>query len=432
MTTCYNFHVEELTQLLFNASKTGLVFITFNPEIIDFTKKECNFKISVFYSAGKFEFDVNSDKFRNIQIISILNNTIFSKEKTLICWNIKSFVSWVKFKFKKDFRIDCSFWDLKLLESFNGLQSKIPENFGEAVSRLKILFNSTKWANTKKMYHKIYCPLVDILSKIETTPLVNIEKKCNVYANYEILGQKNGRLSCSEVFENSFLAHNLKNEDKEVLTTRSEDEVFMSFDFKCMEIYVLAWLSKDKNLLHLIGNSKDLYLDIIKTIGKNDRDLCKKIFIPMIYGQSYSNLDKDLNISIDEYNKLKDNFSTAFNWLDQQQSVANRDKVLMDCFGKSRYFEEDSYKARNFSIQSPSATVCLEKLMKLSFVTDIAYNVYDEYVVYTNASNWKNVFTKSVEILEEESEIAPGLFLKVTGKGGKKLNNMKPFKRVGE
>lgn len=104
----------------------------------------------------------------------------------------------------------------------------------------------------------------------------------------------------------------------------------------------------------------------------------------------------------------------------------------MDCFGKSRYFEEDSYKARNFSIQSPSATVCLEKLMKLSFITDIAYNVYDEYVVYTNASNWKNVFTKSVEILEEESEIAPGLFLKVTGKGGKKLNNMKPFKRAGE
>jgi hypothetical protein len=152
----------------------------------------------------------------------------------------------------------------------------------------------------------------------------------------------------------------------------------------------------------------------------------------MIYGQSYSNFDKDLNISIDEYNKLKDNFSTAFNWLDQQQSVANRDKVLMDCFGKSRYFEEDSYKARNFSIQSPSATVCLEKLMKLSFITDIAYNVYDEYVVYTNASNWKNVFTKSVEILEEESEIAPGLFLKVTGKGGKKLNNMKPFKRAGE
>ena len=59
----------------------------------------------------------------------------------------------------------------------------------------------------------------------------------------------------------------------------------------------------------------------------------------------------------------------------------------------------------------------------------IAYTVHDGYVVYITKENWKQVLKKSVEVLTSESEISPGLKLKVSCKGGRNLDDLKYIKK---
>jgi hypothetical protein len=59
---------------------------------------------------------------------------------------------------------------------------------------------------------------------------------------------------------------------------------------------------------------------------------------------------------------------------------------------------------------------------------EIAYTVHDGYVVYATKENWKQVYKKCMDALTSESELCPGLKLKVSCKGGRNLNDLKVIK----
>lgn len=94
----------------------------------------------------------------------------------------------------------------------------------------------------------------------------------------------------------------------------------------------------------------------------------------------------------------------------------------------------EEYLARNFSVQSPGATICLDKLVQLHAAlkgtTDIAYSVHDGYCVYASKSNWKGVFQKSYDLLTSECLMCPGLRLKVACRAGRSLDNLKPLAKA--
>jgi DNA polymerase I-like protein with 3'-5' exonuclease and polymerase domains len=117
---------------------------------------------------------------------------------------------------------------------------------------------------------------------LENIGIVDSSLHSKVHAYYEIDGQDNGRLKCFGAFKNFYVPHTMGSELKEVLKPVGYDNFFMSFDFKGMEVFVLAHLSKDRNLLRLC-DQEDIYLSLYRVLigqekEKNDRELAKKCF----------------------------------------------------------------------------------------------------------------------------------------------------------
>lgn len=424
--------------------KTGsTLYFRFHPEVLDFTDKsfeKCNLLIQT--KEMSKEIVVSNDIDYINMLISLLKLTLFSKDNKVICWNIKNFISFVKYKTRKDLNLDCSLIDLKILELYLGRKNKEPDNFSNALLRLKSIVQSGEWKEVEEVYKNIFIPLITrVIPSLETTHVLNDVGMLFPY--YEINGQDNGRMKCSKLYSMGYIPHTLSFEEKKIIKPRSYDEIFLSFDYKGMEVFVLANLSKDLLLLDLC-KSKDVYFAIADQIldidlEKKSRELAKKIFLPTIYGQTAYSLNKSCDISLNVAEKIQNKinllFPSSIKFVESYQSFIKQFGYAKDVFGKKRYnFEEGKdYAGRNFSIQSPSSLICLEKLINLHFAiegkADIAYTVHDGYVVYANKENWKDICKICYNSLITESELCSGLKLKVTCKAGTDLNNMKLLNR---
>ena len=218
----------------------------------------------------------------------------------------------------------------------------------------------------------------------------------------------------------------------------------MYFDFKGMEVYMLAWMSKDP-LLQELCKEQDIYSALYEKVigkkceGKNDRDMAKKFFLPVIYGAQAYSVSQRCGIAIDAAEMILERidalFPVALAFIEGYQKQLQELGYAKDIFGKRRSsFEEGKeYSVRNFSVQSPSAVVCLEKLNRLYFAlkgkTDLAFTVHDGYVVYATKENWKAIYKAGYEALTSESEFCPGLRLRVTCHAGRNLDNLKLLAR---
>ena len=418
------------------------VYFRFEPEILDFTDDQQIVDLFFFSSDKQFTVSLSKDSVKDLPFIfEILRHSIFSKGKKVMTWDWKNFASYVMANTQKTFQIDAAIVDLKILESYSGLKSKPPKSLPDALNRLKKLIQSGIWKEIEPVYKKIHIPLMTtVIPHLETVGIGDWKIGKRLFAHYEIDGQENGRLRCFGAFKDNYVPHAMSDDQKKYLRPNNYDEFFMSFDFKGMEVYMLAWMSQDPLLLELC-QKKDIYVALFERIfqksclDENDRELGKKIFLPVIYGQAAYSLSSRSGLAIDVaemiIERIYNLFSTALSFVDNHQKQLLEQKFAKDFFCKRRYnFEEGKeYIVRNFSIQSPSSTICLEKLNKLYFalkdLTNIAYTVHDGYVVYVTKKNFKRVRKIGCEVLTSESEICPGLRLRVTCRAGKYLHNLK-------
>jgi DNA polymerase I-like protein with 3'-5' exonuclease and polymerase domains len=276
------------------------------------------------------------------------------------------------------------------------------------------------------------------LPAIENFPLLNEDLGQLVFPNYHVEGQENGRLSCSCEKKRCYNPHSLGSE-KVFLKLHNYGNVLFQFDYRNMEVSVLAALSKDDNLLQIV-EKPDVYENLFYLItGLKDypdaRSFGKKMFLPIIYGQSPSGLSKSLDISPEQastyYDKVKSLFPKVFNYVENFQSIAKKEGQVQDCFGRKRSILEEAYKARNFCIQSPSALICLESLIKLDGGSEslykLAFHVHDGYFVACKSKDMQEVYYRAKKILEQQSEFMPDLKLYVASRVGKSLDKMVPL-----
>lgn len=418
------------------------IYVRFEPEVFDFTDKDCKPEIKLFLQSGTnitFSLDDQNVSF----IISILKISVFAKGMKILVWDWKTLSSFILAKTKKNYSIEGSILDLKILESYAGIRSKSPKNLSEALVRLKHLVSSGIWKEIESVYKNLHIPLMTkVIPHLECAGIINVLTGSKSYAFYEIDGQENGRLRCCNAFKNGFVPHAMKPELKDNLKPRDFEELFLIFDFRAMEVFMLSWLSKDPYLQELCQQT-DIYFSLYECLmgkppkEKNDRDLIKKIFLPVIYGQSSYMLGQRCNIPKDEaesiVNRIYSSFPVASKWIKHQEEQLQNLGFAKDVFGKRRKFDEGKeYLVRNFCVQAPAAVVCLEKLNHLYFAlngkTDLAYTVHDGYAIYANKHNWKEVYEISKEVLLGESEFCPELKLKLTCRGGRNLNDLKLIK----
>ncbi len=433
--------MSNLSKTLTDAVDAGTnVFVSPVPEVLDFTDPDFKGALMVVGMGGNV-VNVPLDKENVFYSATMLKLTVFSKGMKIIGWNWKNFLSYMLAVTGKPYEVEGSLIDLKVLELYAGIKEKVPESLAVALNRLKALVTKGIWKEAQKTYQSVHLPLItEVVPALENCGILDTENRKKLHAYYEICGQDNGRMNCNGAFRDNFVPITLSSTDRLKLKPRSLDELFMYFDFKNMEVSMLQHLSGDVELGKVL-EKEDAYSEIYEMItgikGDPDcREKAKKMFLPVIYGQSSANLGKRLKVAEATAHKIVtriyDLFPTALRWVESYQEQAKQNGWVKDNFGKRRHFDQgESFLARNFSIQAPAATICLEKLVKiheaLKGMSQVAYSVYDGYCVYATKKNWKTVFQKGCDILTSESELCPGLRLKVACRAGRNLDDLKPL-----
>lgn len=414
--------------------KNTNVFFHFENDIIDWTQ---DIPVNLIIQANNTKSVIELKDSKEIEKIAA-SLYYFAQDSNLISWNLKNIISFFKKKSKINIKFNKIVYDLKILCSYFGISQKKPEKLRESVFILNYIKNTKGWETFDNFYKEVYYPLLsEVVPDIENNCLVNAFEKKLVYSYYEIDGQSNGRMKNVKVLKDSYMPHSMGDAEKENLRTLSDLDTFVYFDYKHMEVSVLEWISKDKKLSQILKSNKDLYKSIWKILtgqeaSKEQRKICKNIFLPIVFGQGSYSLSK--TIGVDEkiasklIYKLGQTFPVAFTWVNSQ--VADSNNYATDIFGRRRKFDIDElYKIKNFSIQSPSNMICLKKLVKLhnelKDKAKVCFHIHDGYCVYCNKKKLKEVLEIGKKTLEQDDELFPDLKLKVSCHYGERLNNLK-------
>jgi hypothetical protein len=403
------------------------IFLHTNPEILDFTNPERKYELIILTQTKEIKIDLSPKNL--IPTISLLSAAL--ENTSIIGWNIKNLFTYVLSHTKALPNLDAKLIDLKALEAFLGFLKPMPISFLEAAERLKVIFQDTNWKKAKEIHTKIHLPLIkEVLPSLEVTPLVDSEKRQLVHAYYELEGQANGRLRCEGAYKRNYIPHTMSIEQRKKLKPNDCRSIFMYFDYSHMEVSMLQWLSKDERLEQVLGLEEDLYKVVYKLVTGGDcnsdkkREICKGFFLPVIYGmgteglirniQKQSGIEVSIGVAEKIISRIYGLFPRALEWIQEQGNS--------DYFGRRRVFEDGRHRVRNFVVQSPASLVCLEKLIKLHGVlkeyAKLACTIHDGYVILVDKMKEKMVEAMAKDALCSESELCPGLKLKVICKIG--------------
>lgn len=357
-------------------------------------------------------------------------------------WSAKDIFSIVKAKTEIAMEAPGGLYDLSLMSSYLSIGVERPERFRDAVEALKRCVAHPGWKEFSPFYFGVYVPLATrVIPDIETCCLVDNSKKMCVYPHYDLKGQANGRLKATAPTEAHYNAHSIGPEQKKNLRPAGYDDVFVCFDYRNMEVNVLQWLSGDPALGSILERDEDTYRAIWSRMTRREatdahRKLCKKMFLPIVFGQGGRSLSSSLGvkekIATEIIDRLVSTFPVAFDWVSSQS--ADGDNMASDKFGRRRFFaEHELYKIRNFAVQSPASMICLRKLVRLheslSGLARIGFHVHDGYCVICTKNQVDEVFELGTKVLEEEDAMFPGLKLRSTCEFGNCLDNLETISR---
>lgn len=425
------------TEICALASKEKFVFIDWNPSDPDSTTL-VNLSIRLrLRTLGGYSrtIDLNSENTFSLMRVLEASFNHGSNKVFLVGYNFKSLFSFYKRLCRVDLNLN-NFIDLFWYESYRSLDS----TRGDINASMKSCAEFLRQTKILEIYRDYYKPLINlILPSMESFGLVNDDSGKVVYSNYHLEGQENGRLSCSCDKKNSFNPHSLGEEKKNLMFNNENLKYFLQFDYRNMEVSVLANISQDETLLDIVNSAENhVYENLFERITgiKNHTDaknIGKKMFLPIIYGQTPGGLAKNIDISIDQaeiyYRNATKVFRKCFDFIESEQLKAHRDGFLEDIYFRKRVFQDgEAYKGRNFIIQSPSALICLESLLKLYKGSEnlykIAFHVHDGYFLAIQKDRVEEAFYQAKNILESKFNLMPNLVLKTSAKLGKSLDKM--------
>lgn len=417
---------------------SGKVYLRTNLPLVDFTKPfqgALEIYGEIYGEKKVLSIDLSTEN--ELTTIAYLLTTILDDKVLVIGWNIKELITYLNFHLSHNARIQfaAKVVDLRLIEAFSGQNLPPPESLNQAVKRISVVFKNNP--KTKTIYNKIHRPLsLEVIPSMELEGVLNTEMKKRVYPYYEIEGQVNGRLKASKAFPCAINPHGLTDAEKDKLKLRSDEEVFVYFDFNSMEVAMLQHLSGDTALATALATG-DCYKHMWKLLFNSEcekpeqRKLIKTCFLPVVFGMGPNLLMEKTgcseNAAVALSNGLKSRFKQSFDYVESYQG----NSVAEDFFGRRRAFEDAKpHVVRNFVIQAPASIVCMEKLIDLYQIAGekLLFSIHDGYVIRCNPKFDKPLIIKCKKALEAPSQLAPGLHLSVNCEIGVRLHKMKPLK----
>jgi len=179
--------------------------------------------------------------------------------------------------------------------------------------------------------------------------LDKIDNNNFIHSNFNLTGTVTGRISSSSP---NFQQIPKEGKVKKIFCSRYENGYILECDYSQMEMRVMAMMSGDKNLLEIFRKDKDIYVETAskifkkspKDITKEERNKIKTLVLGLQYGITSFGVSKQLQISIDEAEKLINEYFKIYPRIKEyNQEVYN--SVLNNGYaeysvGRRRHFPE--------------------------------------------------------------------------------------------
>jgi DNA polymerase I-like protein with 3'-5' exonuclease and polymerase domains len=192
---------------------------------------------------------------------------------------------------------------------------------------------------------------------IDKLPKCVNEKSGRLHAHFNQLGTETGRFSSSDPN-----LQNIPSHEKAIrmMFKAKDGYVMVGSDFSQQEPRLLAHYAQDKNMIEAYKSGKDLYATIAAGVYNNDywdnmeqyqdgtpnnegkkrRGNCKSILLGLMYGRGPGSIAEQIHASVQEANKIIDDFYTGFpnvkNWMDKTVSDCKRFGYVEDVWGRRR------------------------------------------------------------------------------------------------
>lgn len=258
--------------------------------------------------------------------------------------------------------------DNLLLEKFSNRKSSILVDQFTIRTCLSIMQKS-KWDLEREVFKEVGFPIWtckgiksekirDKLNEISSYKerITYVEKFLNiskVKIEFDTTSTSTGRILCRDK-SNRIGLFAPDNRYREMFYCK-ESKVFISADYKRQEAFILAKVSKDKQLLKDIMD-EDFYKNLGEEImGDPSKQTGKTLFYAIVYGSSITTLAEEFNISETKaqaiMNNIKDRYRVLNNWISSFKE-------------KTNYFGRPLYKSTvNAYIQSTAADIIRRKLI---------------------------------------------------------------------
>jgi DNA polymerase-1 len=185
---------------------------------------------------------------------------------------------------------------------------------------------------------------------IDTLPLLVDQKTGRLHATFNQTATETGRLSSSNPnLQNIPIKTDIGRNIRRAIIAARKDWLLLSCDYSQIELRILAYICRDKNLTAAFKSGGDIHRATagliygveVKDVTNDMRETAKRVNFGIIYGQTPYGLARDLNISLEaaqgfidayflKYPKVKD-------YIDGQIKKAKDEGFVTTILGRRRY-----------------------------------------------------------------------------------------------
>lgn len=262
---------------------------------------------------------------------------------------------------------------------------------------------------------------------IDALPKLASEKDGKIHSNFNQMGTKTGRFSCTEPNLQQIPSKNL---EVRMMFCADPGKVLIGSDYSQQEPRCLTAFSRDDKLLDAYRNGRDLYATLGSGVYKNDywenmehwedgsdnlegkerRKKMKQLYLGMTYGMGPKLLSENMNCSIDEANKIIEDFHSGFpqvsEWMTNIENKASQRGYVEDFWGRRRRLPDMLLPEYSFKMSSKNS---------FNPLIGSSGKKIDEEVLNRYKSKLKNISYKDYDKLKKEAK-AEGL--EITKNGG--------------
>ncbi len=332
-------------------------------------------------------------------------------------------------------------------------QAKTEFNIASSVQLREILFEKlklpTKGIKKGKTGYSTAAPeLEKLIDKHQIIPLImeyrELEKLRNTYVDvlptlinpqtkrihttFNQTATTTGRLSSSDPnLQNIPIRTELGKEIRKAFVAET-DNVLISADYSQVELRIIASLSKDKKMIEIFKQGKDIHTATaakihgvsIDKVTKEMRQAAKAINFGILYGMGAYGLSWRAGITQKQakefINKYFQSFPAVKRYIDQTIEFAHQEGYVETLFGRRRYLPElfaDNYQARssaermaiNMPIQGTAADIIKMAMIKIdqelvSQDCQLLLQVHDELVLEVKKDKAEKIAKKVKNIME--------------------------------